>query len=128
MVIKISFNDDYPFSISKIQLPKVYTSLEALQFQIKKLLLMEKGTYESIPNMGIGIRNYRYNDIENINELKKEIEDQISTYLPYFSLVEVEIKNIDNKTVTFNIVLDDTLVRFKSSSSDYSLEEISSIL
>ena len=89
---------------------------------------MEKGTYESIPNMGIGIRNYRYNDIENINELKKEIEDQISTYLPYFSLVEVEIKNIDNKTVTFNIVLDDTLVRFKSSSSDYSLEEISSIL
>lgn len=127
-MIKISFNDDYPFSISKIQLPKVYTSLEALQFQIKKLLLMEKGTYESIPNMGIGIRNYRYNDIENINELKKEIEDQISTYLPYFSLVEVEIKNIDNKTVTFNIVLDDTLVRFKSSSSDYSLEEISSIL
>ena len=63
-----------------------------------------------------------------IKALKKEIEDQISTYLPYFSLVEVEIKNIDNKTVTFNIVLDDTLVRFKSSSSDYSLEEISSIL
>lgn len=117
-------NKDCSLSINKLNLPKVYENLDALEFQIRKLLLMEKGTYESVPNMGVGIRNYRYNDIDNVNELRDEIQNQITTYLPYFQLVEVTVKNINNKTVTFNIVLDDNLLQFRSNSDDYTLENI----
>lgn len=85
---------------------------------------MEKGTYESVPNMGVGIRSYRYSDTDDINKLRDEIQHQITTYLPYFQLVEVTVKSINNKTVTFNIILDDNLLQFRSSSDDYTLENI----
>lgn len=120
-MINISFNDDYSLSINKIQQPKVYENLEALQLQIKKLLLMEKGTYESVPNMGVGIRNYRYKYNEESEALKEEIQQQISTYLPYFTLVEVDIVKIENKIITFNVILDKNILQFKSNTEEKTL-------
>lgn len=131
MVIHINNTDniniylhDCTLSIDNIGRPRELFNLNALRLSIMKLLLMDKGTYESIPEMGVGIRDYRYDDEENIENLRYEIEKQISTYLPYFSTVEVRIKHISNKTVKFIIVLDNELIAFKSD-ENYNLEELS---
>lgn len=47
------------------------------------LLFLKKGTYPSIPEMGIGIQYYEYEFIDDVKEkLEAEIKEQIRKYLP----------------------------------------------
>lgn len=115
---------DYPFSVNKISLPNELHNIDALSLYIKKLLLMEKGDYESNPNMGVGIRNYRYNEKSSLDLLKNEIEKQIITFIPFFSNVSVDITSYNNKTVKFTIVLDDNILAFTSDETTYTLEDL----
>lgn len=114
---------DYPLSINKINLPKELENIDALTLYLKKLIIMDKGTYESNPNMGVGIRNYRYDDPSNLLLLKNEIEDQIMKFLPYFSTIDVNVE-YNNKTAYFKIILDKNIFSFKTSTSTYTLEDI----
>lgn len=50
---------------------------------VLNLLFLKKGTYPSIPEMGIGIQFYEYEFIDDVkSKLEVEIKEQINKYLP----------------------------------------------
>lgn len=117
----LDFIKDFPFTVNDINKPKELKGKDALGFIIKKLILMEKGTFQSVPNMGVGILNYRYTDTAEAHKLKNEIESQIETYLPYFTSVEIEFKTV-GKSVYINIILDSQLLTYEITESDNKID------
>lgn len=66
---------------------------------IMYLLFLEPGTYPSMPEMGIGIKQYDFSFMDDaIEELPSKINQQVSLFLP-----DVPLTNVDASKV----VLDD---------------------
>ena len=59
---------------------------------ITRLILLEPGTIQTHPDMGVGlISKFRYSVDVDIDKLRSRIASQISTYLPMFTTVEVRV-------------------------------------
>lgn len=74
---------------------------------VLNLLFMRKGTFPSMPNMGVGIQDYQYEFLDTaINSLNFEIEDQINTYLPDLpvSSVNVTSTEVDGQTILILVI------------------------
>lgn len=80
-------------SLNEFNMPKVFDESDSAYVHIIYLLLLEPGTFQSHPNMGVGLRSrYRYNNNENfLLDLKNSITDQISTYLPELTFVDISL-------------------------------------
>ncbi len=72
--------------------PKVFDKSDAEYVNIVYLLLLSKGTFQSHPNMGVGIRErYRFDNSEALlSILKDDIRNQISQFLPTINVTNVE--------------------------------------
>lgn len=88
---------------------------------------MEKGTIQSHPDMGVGIRSrYRFADTNKLSMLKYDIKSQIESYLPpSYGNVDVDCK-IVNKVILISIIANETLFRFTydQTSDIFKLSEI----
>lgn len=85
-------------SINKYDKPKVLKNEDSTCMLLLRLLLLNPGSIQSHPNMGVGIiSKWRYSDIDRIAELELEIEKQISTYLPMLMISKVEVTPNENK-------------------------------
>lgn len=63
---------------------------------ITYLMYTKKGTYPSVPPMGIGIQQYDYEFMDKaISTLQTDIMEQVSTYLPSVPLQSVNVESID---------------------------------
>ena len=107
---------EYTLSINDLNEPKILYGREAIATILVRLLLLQPGTFPDRPEMGVGlVANYRYSDKEKISDLRKEIEEQVKTYLPRYQAVNVKcILNKDN-TLTIGIEVDDVLYQFDTS-------------
>lgn len=105
-----TLGDDYVFSINPINKPELLEGAKAVYTLLVRLFLLNPGTYQSNPDMGIGlIKNYRYGTDEDIEDLKSNAQEQISTYLPGFETVSVDIdRDETQKILNINITLDGT--------------------
>jgi len=84
--------NEYLLSISDLTKPKIITDKEAIYTLITRLILLEPGTIQSHPDMGVGIvSRYRYSDSKNIETLKTDIAAQIATYLPDLAANDVSV-------------------------------------
>lgn len=94
-------------SLNEFNMPKVFDESDSTYVHIIYLLLLEPGTFQSHPNMGVGLRSrYRYNNDENfLLDLKNSITNQISTYLPELTFVDISL-SISNATL--GIIIDTT--------------------
>lgn len=106
---KYSGYGEYTLSVNEFNRPKVYSGPKAIINKIIELILMNPGTYPTRPYMGVGlIKNYRYDFLDNINEINQKIKDQIQTYLPEFSGVSVNlIGDSVSKTLIIFIEIND---------------------
>lgn len=85
---------EYLMTTTKFSKPKVVKDRDAIYTLLVKLALLEPGTYESHPDMGLGLRSkYRYS--YDANKIKTDYKKQIQTYLPMLTNIEVltEIKD-----------------------------------
>lgn len=90
--------------------PQKYSGKLAWANCIISLLLMNPGTFPSIPDMGVGLGRYTYETLDDIkNSLVPEIERQIRLYLPEipFNSIEFIDKTEDRRKyiimiITFN--------------------------
>lgn len=74
---------EYAFSVDDFNNPKVFKDAEAVMVLLTRLLLLEPGTYQSHPDMGVGlISRYRYSVEGNASRLQSDIQQQIQKYLP----------------------------------------------
>lgn len=94
-------------SLNDFNMPKVFSESDSAYVHIIQLILLEPGTYQSHPKMGVGIRSrYRYNNEDNfLIDLKSDITNQINTYLPELTDVTVTLTHNDH---ILGIIIDTT--------------------
>lgn len=105
----MTFNDianvrDYLLGINDINRPKVVDMKDikpgkwnSAVTMITRLIMMRKGTIPDIPDLGVDITGrYRFTFEEELDELSNDIANQINTYLPEFSPVNVRCEMIQD--------------------------------
>lgn len=104
--IKIS---EYALTVNEFNKPKILVNNAAICAKIIEIALLVPGTYPTRPNMGLGlVNNYRYQSTADLTMLKTAFEDQIRTYLPSITDIEISIYPV-NKEIRFAIKADDTM-------------------
>ena len=93
---------EYLLSINEFVQPKVLKKDQAAYTDIIRLFLLEPGTNQTHPEMGIGIRTrYRFSDASDITKLKQEVKDQLEIYLPTLLTMDVQIEVYNNILAIF---------------------------
>lgn len=97
------------FSVNKINKPKELTDAQTIYLFLIRLFLLEPNTFQSNPDMGIGlVSRYRYANSIDLDDLKYEAKDQISKYLPGLETVDVDISTENNdKNLNIQIKIND---------------------
>lgn len=94
------------FSLNEYNKPKVLYEKDAIYTLIIRLLILEPGTVESHPDMGVGIvSKYRYAEDTECMDLKNNIYEQIQKYLPDFVGADIKV-TADKVTSLFNIEIE----------------------
>lgn len=103
-------------SLNDFNMPKVFNASDSAYVHIIYLLLLEPGKIQSHPDMGVGIRSrYRHNNDDNfLVDLKSDITNQVTTYLPWLTDISITLtcKNqilgiiIDTSTGTYVVAYD----------------------
>lgn len=93
---------EFVISTNAFELPKILEGNEAEYTLIIRLLLLEPGTNQNHPDMGIGIRSrYQFSDTSDINNLSTEIKNQMDQFAPQLLATTVELQIIDSVLVIF---------------------------
>lgn len=101
---------EYLLSINEYMEPKILEGYQAAYTNIIRLLLLEPGTNQTHPEMGIGIRSrYRFSDSSEIFKLQEETKTQIRTYLPNLLSIDVQIEAYGSTIAVFIKAEDDTI-------------------
>lgn len=105
---------EYLLSIDRFSEPGVVKESTAIGLLLSRIIMMDKGSDPLHPDMGVGIKQYRYG-LNNLNDLKQEIERQLSTYLPELSEgATVAIIVTPDKTCNIEIKVGDTVYVYES--------------
>ena len=104
---------EYFIGIDEFNHPKVYTDQHATFVLLIRLILLEPGTYPNHPDMGVGlVSRYRFVMKEKLGELQTRIQNQINTYLPEFSAVNVEVSYEEqHKYTQISITIDEIIYK-----------------
>ena len=80
-------------SLNNFNTPRIFKGETAEAIHIIYLILLDKGKFQSHPDMGVGLRTeYRWKDDENVLfAVQTEIERQINTYLPDITLNDIQL-------------------------------------
>ena len=81
-----------PFS-GTVAFNSTFTSKDQLKTNLLNILLTEPGERIFLPNFGVGLRNYLFENFTNREELETRIRNQIIRYAPQVELSEVRISN-----------------------------------
>lgn len=105
--------EEATLSVDNFNQPEMLLNEKAVGIRIARLIMMEKGTIQTHPNMGVGIRsNYRYAEASDIVRLNFDIKSQIEEYLPLpYSSVDANCKLVSG-VVIIDILADKELFRF----------------
>lgn len=83
---------EFGFSVNEFQTPKVYKDAEAVATLLTRLLLLEPGTIQSHPEMGVGLMSrYRYSVEGTASKLQSDFQQQIERYAPQLLGVRVSV-------------------------------------
>ena len=93
---------EYVLSINEFIQPKVLSGDQAAYTNIIRLFLLDPGTNQTHPEMGIGIRSrYRFSDTSEISKLREEVKTQMQTYLPNLLTMDVQIETYGSTLAIF---------------------------
>lgn len=105
---------EYLLSTDDFNNPMELQGRDAISKLFINLILLEPGTYNSRPGMGVGlISNYRYGDENDVEKLQREIRKQIDLYLPEYAGVTVKCSLVGN-ALRIDIIHNDTLYQFET--------------
>lgn len=104
---------EYLCTIDPFNRPLIVNDESAIGLRLLELLMMDPGSNPLHPDMGVGIRNYRYG-INTLSDLENRIRDQIKTYLPTSQLDEVAIIRTPDKVLNIEIRIGESVYNFNS--------------
>lgn len=83
---------EFGLSVDDFQNPKVYKNGDAILTLLTRLLLLEPGTIQSHPEMGVGlISKYRFSVEGNTQTLQSNFQRQLDKYLPQLQGIKVNV-------------------------------------
>ena len=89
----ITIIQEYGFSVDNFNTPEVCKGVNAIGVLLVQLLLLEPGTIQSHPDMGIGlVSRYRYSFEGRALELESDFKTQIQKYLPNLMGVNISVR------------------------------------
>lgn len=106
-------NREYLCSVNRINEPIVEKDQRAIALLLLRLILLDPGSDPLHPDMGVGIRRYRFT-VETLDELKERVATQIDTYLPDYSASDVSIIINENHTCNIEITVGNTIYTYDS--------------
>lgn len=107
---------EFTLSVDKFKQPQVLTEHSAISQLLVHLILLEPGTFQDHPEMGVGlVSRYRYKDKNSLSDLQNRISEQIATYLPDLGTVEVGVSINDNNELVIDTRADNVIYRFETS-------------
>lgn len=104
---------EYLFSANKFQQPIVRTQQRAIGLLLIRLILLDPGSDPLHPEMGVGIRRYRYG-MDNLNNLTQRVKEQIDTYLLCFPASDVTLVQTPDHYCNIEITINDTVYIYNS--------------
>lgn len=105
---------EYLLSINEFKEPRTVDKKRAIGLLLVRLIVMEPGSDPLHPTMGVGIRKYRYG-LNNLEELRSEVEYQINTFLPCFPNANVAIVYTPDKICSIEITINDIVYVYDTS-------------
>ena len=114
---------DPGFGVDDFNNPKVLSEAETIKNNILTLLFMKKGSYPSIPELGIGIQNTLYQFFDDIDteELTNRIAAQCAEFIPSVNSGSLKVKKTYQKTQAGNLPVLLIVVPTSVSNTDRSL-------
>lgn len=83
---------EFAFKVDEFGDPVVFKDSECIMMNLVHLLLLEPGTFQSHPEMGVGlVSKYRYMTDDKIQDLKDDFQAQIEKYLPQYQAVDIQV-------------------------------------
>jgi len=127
-VITIYFGDSL-LSINNFGKPKEVNQEAFIYTQLVRLILLEPGTIQTHPEMGIGIASrYRYKETSDaIRSLKTELQKQVTTYLPELSGVEIDVSQQGDTGLSIKFNINGVLYDFNYDTKSGKLESLLSM-
>lgn len=107
---------EYLFSVNEFNEPAKVENKSAIALLLVRLIMMDPGSDPLHPDMGVGIRNYRYS-ADNLEDLRSRVQTQIETYLPEFQNANVAIIRTPDKVCNIEISIDDITYVYDSSTA-----------
>ena len=104
---------EYVLRTDAFKTPVVLENQQAIAILLMRLILLDPGSDPLHPDMGVGIRQYRY-AMGKEEELKQRITQQIAQYLPCFPAGNVEFEVTPDKLINVKIIIDDTVYVYDS--------------
>lgn len=95
-------NKVYSCSINNMNKPVVIMGTDAIGSRLMNLIMMEPGDDPLHPDMGLGLKKYRYS-IDTIDKMKERLDNQIATYLPFYQNVNISIITTPDKICNIEI-------------------------
>lgn len=116
---------EYLLSVNMYNEPAKAEEKAAIALLLIRLILLDPGSDPLHPDMGVGIRKYRY-ALNQLDELQKRIEDQVAQYLPEYQQATVALIRTPDKLCNIEITMDNVTYVYDSSIAPIpiSLEDI----
>ena len=105
---------EYLLSVNIYHEPAKAEEKAAIALLLIRLILLEPGSDPLHPEMGVGIRRYRY-ALNQLEELQKRIEKQVAQYLPEYQNAKVALIRTPDKLCNIEITIDDVTYVYDSS-------------
>lgn len=107
---------EYVLSTNSFKKPKVLTGKPAIATLLVRIILLEPGTDQLQPEMGVGlVSKYRFLNGNLEANLKSDIKNQVSKYLPELECTNVDVEYTDDKKAIIKVTIDDTIYTFDTS-------------
>lgn len=104
---------DYLMSVDMFNNPTVIEGTRAKAMKIIRLILMEPGSDPLHPNMGVGLRQYRFAlnsgivGSRGIDILAQRTEEQVKTYLPHLQTASIDFTITTDHKLSIEITMND---------------------
>ena len=113
-------NREYLLSVDQYNNPYVVEGSEAVALNLVRLLLLEPNSDPLRPDMGVGLKNYRY--ALTLDELNNRIAEQIATYLPQYQNAKVNIIRTNDRVANIEISINDVTYIYDSTTMPVSID------
>lgn len=110
---------EYSLSVNDFKEPQEYEDGATIFVLIKRLILLNPGTYPNHPDMGVGlIRYWRHSDMDETTSLETKIREQIETYLPQLNLYDVSLTKKSNNELAIIIKVGEITLAMETTEDD----------